>query len=216
MSSSRRQFLARTAIGAGLGLASAAAALVPTRAMQLGPFYPIEKPIDQDADLTRVAGHRGRAKGQYIAVSGRVLDVSGRPIRSAKLELWQTNAAGRYAHHGDQHNAPLDPDFQGYAVIRSGADGGYRFLTVRPAPYTAGTFMRAAHIHFSVDGQYDRLVTQMYFKDDRLLAQDQALAMDMDHAALPYPDAIFGQEQATGGSEPESKQYKFDIVLRDG
>ena len=136
---SRRRMLA--AGGAGLtGLVAAA----PLRAAEqlaftvnqtIGPFYPVERPLDQDADLTIVRGRRGAAKGQVIEVSGRVLDPDGRPIPGARIDLWQANAAGRYAHPGDKNPAPLDPEFQGSARLVADGEGRYRFRTILPGAY---------------------------------------------------------------------------------
>ena len=61
-------------------------------------------------DLTRSAG-KGEAQGQRIIVAGRLLDEDGRPIPHSLVEVWQCNAAGRYLHDGDVHDAPLAPNF---------------------------------------------------------------------------------------------------------
>ena len=86
-----------------------------------------------DADLTRFAG--GEALGERIVVTGRVLDEDGRPLSNALVEIWQANSAGRYAHDVDQHDAPLDPHFSGVGRVVTGADGVYRFATIKPAAY---------------------------------------------------------------------------------
>ncbi len=99
---------------------------------------------------------------------GRVLNAGGEPVSGARIEIWQANAHGRYAHPADDNPAPLDPNFQGYAKLLTDADGRYRFKTIKPSAYPAGAFMRPAHIHFDVTGKLDRLVTQMYFPDDPL------------------------------------------------
>src|SRR4051794_6874787 len=98
---------------------------------------------------------------------GRVLNVAGQPIHSARVEIWQANSHGRYTHPSDANPAPLDPNFEGSAVLTTDADGRYRFKTIKPAPYPAGpNRMRPAHIHFQVSSGQDRIVTQMYFDDD--------------------------------------------------
>jgi len=63
------------------------------------------------SDLT--LGHSGEPLGERIIVSGRVLDENSRPLANTIVEIWQANAAGRYRHEVDQHNAPLDPNFTG-------------------------------------------------------------------------------------------------------
>src|SRR5207302_8719281 len=91
--------------GAGLlGRADAAAKLKATQRMDLGPFYPVERPLEDDADLTRLSGHAVRAKGQVIELAGRVLNLDGQPVPNARVEIWQANAVGRYRHHGDDHD----------------------------------------------------------------------------------------------------------------
>jgi protocatechuate 3,4-dioxygenase beta subunit len=200
---------------AGIAVATNAAAIPSTIPMALGPFYPVVKPSEDDADLTRLAGHRARAKGEVIELMGRVLDGTGKPVSGARIELWQANAAGRYAHHGDQHPAPLDLDFQGYGVQKADAEGHYRFLTIHPGAYPAGDYMRAAHLHFDVEGRYSRLVTQMYFKGDRWLNQDRTLHQDLKTREDRYPDSIFAAELGAG-TERGARRLGFDLVLYDG
>ena len=101
----------------------------------LGPFYPLHPPAESDADLTRLAGHANRARGTVIELTGRVRDLRGNPIAGAQMELWQANAAGRYTHELDPAIAPLDPDFQSYARLTTGADGAYRIVTIKPGGY---------------------------------------------------------------------------------
>jgi protocatechuate 3,4-dioxygenase beta subunit len=164
----RRRFLRHASLASVAAVAvgpfaAAEAALAPTPPVALGPFYPPTKPADSDADLTQVAGHKGRAQGTVLYVEGRVLDVDGRPLAGAELELWQANAFGRYIHPADtEASGPLDPDFQGYARLRADSEGRYRIKTIKPAPYTG----RTPHIHFSVAAGGTRLTTQMFFADE--------------------------------------------------
>src|SRR5258708_32638846 len=97
---------------------------------------PGERP--QPADLTRVSGRSGRAEGQMLNVMGRVLNLTGEPVRNAKVEVWQANAHGRYTHPSDPNPAPLDPNFEGAAVLTTDSEGRYRFKTIKPAAYPAG------------------------------------------------------------------------------
>lgn len=139
-----------------------------TPPQQLGPFYPALRPLDQDADLTRLQGSGGTATGEVIDVFGTVTDHDGRPIAGATLDLWQANAAGRYLHGGDQRaELPLDPHFQGSAVLTTDSEGRYRFRTIRPGIYAFGGTPRPRHIHFDIKTRRARLVTQMYFPGEK-------------------------------------------------
>ena len=139
-----------------------------TPAQQLGPFYPVVRPLDQDADLTQLEGHADKATGGLLDVFGRVVDTQGNPVAGAKLDLWQANAVGRYDHGGDtREELPLDPHFQGSAVLTTDAEGRYRFRTIKPGIYGFGNSMRPRHIHFTIDGKQSRLTTQMYFPGEK-------------------------------------------------
>lgn len=193
-------------------------ALARTPSGDLGPFYPVEHPLDTDFDLTRLRDGAARALGEIIEVSGRVLARDGTPQANARLELWQANAAGRYAHPGDSRaDAPLDPSFQGYADVQADADGRFRILTVRPGTYPVdGVFQRSPHIHFDIRGRQRRLVTQMYFGDTdaAVLAQDKVLQHDMWGSAAPLPSTIFAKLQKERSTlDAAARHYQFDIVL---
>jgi protocatechuate 3,4-dioxygenase, beta subunit len=178
---SRRNLLA-LAGAAGFTAAAApwmratAASLPRTASQTLGPFYPLSPPAETDADLTRVEGRSGRAQGQVIQVEGRVLNAAGSALPGVAIEIWQANARGRYAHPYDDNDAPLDPNFQGFARLLTDSQGRYRFTTIKPSGYPAGSMMRPPHIHFSITGRHDRLVTQMYFAGEPLNERDPLLA----------------------------------------
>jgi protocatechuate 3,4-dioxygenase beta subunit len=167
-----------------------------------------------DDDLTLFAG--GEALGERIIVTGRVLDEDGRAIPNSLIEIWQANAAGRYAHDRDQHEAPLDPHFHGIGKVMTDEHGAYRFLTVKPGAYpwrNHHNAWRPQHIHFSLFGPSfaTRLITQMYFPGDPLLALDPIFNSIPDAAARARLIASFDidvtiPEHALG--------YRFDFVLR--
>ncbi|WP_369383371.1 protocatechuate 3,4-dioxygenase subunit beta [Streptomyces sp. cg36] len=165
-----------------------------------------------DHDLT--ARHRGEPLGERITVSGRVLDGRGRPVAGQLAEIWQANSAGRYAHDRDRHHAPLDPHFTGVGRTLTDADGRYSFTTIRPGAYPWDHYpgaWRPAHIHFSLFGTAftQRLVTQMYFPGDPLLALDPILDSVGDRARNRLVAAYDPQL-----SRPEhSLGYRWDIVL---
>jgi protocatechuate 3,4-dioxygenase, beta subunit len=213
----RREILKMSAVLAGSGAlfspkpATAEAALLRTPGQILGPFYPVGE-LNQNSDLTRVPGRSGRAEGEVLNVMGRVLNLSGEPVRTAKVEVWQANAHGRYTHPSDPNPAPLDPNFEGAAILTTDSEGRYRFKTIKPAAYPAGpNMMRPAHIHFQVTGRQDRLVTQMYFEGDPYNATDPFLnsagRKELLITKLQAPSSEF---------EPDSKMAVFDIVVYKG
>ncbi len=184
----------------------------------LGPFYPVEQPLDTDFDLTRARENGPRARGELIEISGRVLYRDGTPQANARLEVWQANDVGRYAHPGDTRVvAPLDPNFQGYADVRADATGAFRILTIKPGRYPVeGTFERSPHVHFDIRGRQRRLVTQMYFDDTdaKVLAQDKLLQHDMWGRTNPLPSTIFAKLQKGHSTlDASARHYQFDIVL---
>ena len=149
-------------------------------------------------------------------MSGRVLDENNRPIPHTLIEIWQANAAGRYRHYRDEHAAPLDPNFTGFGRAFSDADGNYRFVTVKPGAYPWRNHYNAwrpAHIHFSLFGPAfaTRLVTQMYFPGDPLLAYDPVFNSTADERARNRLVCAFDWETTT----PQfALGYRFGIVLR--
>lgn len=166
---SRRMFTGAGLASAGILAASGARALAErplTAESAMGPFYPIVHPAESDADLTWLKGRASRAAGQVIEVSGRVFDLHGNPIRDATIELWQANAAGRYAHPSDVSTAPLDPNFQGYASLRTDSAGAWRIVTVKPGGYNSPIGHRPPHIHFDVRGRKQRNIAQLYFPEE--------------------------------------------------
>ena len=103
--------------------------LLPASLSELtGPVYGDSRLSETDADLTRQ--HSGEPLGERITVSGRVLGSDGKPLRGQLVEIWQANAAGRYRHDVDTHDAPLDPNFSGGGRCLTEDDGSYRFVTV--------------------------------------------------------------------------------------
>ncbi len=188
--------------------------LLPHRLSELtGPVFGDGEIGPLDHDLTRQ--HPGEPLGERIIVTGRVFDSDGRPVRKTLVEVWQTNAAGRYAHHRDQHPAPLDPNFTGAGRCLTDEDGRYRFVTVKPGAYpwkNHPNAWRPAHIHFSVFGTAfsQRLVTQMYFPGDPLMDHDPILQ------SIPSPKA---RERLVAAfdfdiTQPEwALGYRWDIVL---
>ena len=181
--------------------------LPPTPLEIEGPFYPVTAQKDKDFDLTRIAGRTGVAKGQAILIEGQVLDTTGNPIEEATVELWQANAAGRYSHPRDPNPAPLDPNFQGWAIVPSGREGGFRFKTIFPGIYPAAQdWMRPPHLHFKVSKEgFVDLITQMYFPGQALNENDLLLQRKgVEEQVLMIATAVQNQPNT----------YRYTIVLQ--
>ncbi|MEJ2384219.1 MAG: protocatechuate 3,4-dioxygenase [Xanthomonadales bacterium] len=176
---SRRSVLtAGAGIAAGVVTATAMGGAAPlTPANPEGPFYPQHEQLDRDTDLTLIRGHAERAQGQVVRVSGRVLDDQGQAVAGALVDIWQANALGRYAHEDDPATAPLDPNFQGWGMVKTDADGRYSFTTIKPGAYAVSSgWSRPPHIHFRISRRgYHELTTQMYFADESLNEKDRLL-----------------------------------------
>jgi protocatechuate 3,4-dioxygenase beta subunit len=180
-----------------------------------GPLFTEVTLRPEDADLT--AQHDDAPLGERIHVSGHVLDADGEPIARQLVEIWQANAAGRYAHEVDQHPAPLDPNFTGAGRCLTDDDGCYRFTTIKPGAYPWGNHTNAwrpAHIHFSVFGPSfnERLVTQMYFPGDPLLGFDPIFNAVVDPSARERLIAAFDWPTTEEGW---ALGYRFDITVAD-
>lgn len=180
-----------------------------------GPVYGHDNVDDLDADLTKNARKTGEPIGERIIVTGRVLDENGRPVPHTLIEIWQSNAAGRYIHVVDQHDAPVDPNFFGAGRCVTDGEGRYRFLTVKPGAYPWGNHpnaWRPAHIHLSLFGPTiaTRLVTQLFFPGDPLLVQDPILMSVPAHAR----DRLVAKLDMNVGQTGFALGYAFDIVLR--
>ena len=189
--------------------------IIPQTLTELtGPVFGHDAVGPLDHDLTRQ--HVGAPVGQRVVIEGRVLDEGDRPVPHTLIEVWQANAAGRYAHTSDQWDAPLDANFTGAGRALTDADGRYRIVTVRPGAYpwtNHANAWRPAHIHFSLFGAafLTRLVTQMYFPGDPLLALDPIVNAIPDPAARARLVAQFDLAL----TEPAfALGYRFDLVLR--
>jgi protocatechuate 3,4-dioxygenase beta subunit len=178
-----------------------------------GPWFGDGDPIPGDADLT--LQHAGEPIGERIVVRGRLLGSDGRPIARQLVEIWQANAAGRYAHDIDQHPAPLDPNFTGAGRCFTDDEGWYHFTTIKPGAYpwrNHENAWRPAHIHFSVFGRSftERLITQMYFPGDPLIPFDPIMSAVHDERARLRLVSSFDWEATT----PEwCLGFRFDIVV---
>ncbi len=169
-----------------------------------------------EIDLARPVADGPRAMGQLIHVAGRVTDEDGAPIAGAVVELWQANAAGKYIHEADRHEAPLDPNFTGWGRLVTGAEGEYEFITIKPGAYPvteSDWWWRPPHIHFSILGPswMSRYITQMFFPGEPLNEIDLLLNGVRDPEAR---QRLIFQLQPLKVGAPNLMKFRQDFVLR--
>ncbi|MBO0929727.1 protocatechuate 3,4-dioxygenase subunit beta [Fibrella aquatilis] len=195
----------------------------PTRPLLLVPEHlrDVSMPVfgesvlgEFDHDLTKNARVNGEPIGERIKVTGRVMDQQGRGLANVLIEIWQANAAGRYVHKAEIHDAPLDPNFLGSGRVLTDAEGRYSFYTIKPGAYPWGNHYNAwrpNHIHFSVLGHHleQRLVTQMYFPGDPLFAFDPIF----QSTPVPARELLIAQFSMDHTEAEFALAYMFDMVL---
>jgi protocatechuate 3,4-dioxygenase beta subunit len=181
-----------------------------------GPTFGHNDIAPLDNDLIRNYAHGGDPIGERIIVHGRVLDENARPVPNTLMEIWQANAGGRYRHKKDSYLAPIDPNFGGCGRTLTDANGYYVFRTIKPGAYPWRNWVnnwRPAHIHVSVFGTAfaQRLITQMYFEGDPLIAKCPIVQTIPDPRAI---DQLVAALDMNASVPLDAIAYKFDIVLR--
>jgi protocatechuate 3,4-dioxygenase beta subunit len=169
-----------------------------------------------DNDLLRNYAKTGDPIGERIILHGRVLDENGRPVPHTLVEIWQANAGGRYRHKKDTYLAAIDQNFGGCGRTLTDDNGYYIFRTVKPGAYPWRNWInswRPAHIHISVFGTAfaQRLITQMYFEGDPLIAKCPIVQAIPDQRAI---DQLVAALDLNATIPLDSIAYKFDIILR--
>ena len=181
-----------------------------------GPQFRPDELGPLDHDLIRNYAQGGEPIGERTIVHGHVRDENGRGVPHTLVEVWQANAGGRYRHRNDTYLAPIDPNFGGCGRMLTDEQGYYVFRTVKPGAYPFRNRVnswRPAHIHFSLFGSgfAQRLITQMYFEGDPLIAHDQIIATIPDRSAV---DSLVAKLDLQSAVPLDSLAYRFDIVLR--
>jgi protocatechuate 3,4-dioxygenase beta subunit len=181
-----------------------------------GPVFGADElgPLDNDLVLNYVKG--GLPIGERIVVHGHVRDQFGRPVKNALVEVWQANASGRYRHKKDQYIGALDPNFGGCGRTLTDENGYYAYRTIKPGPYpwrNRGNDWRPSHIHYAIsgDGWAQRLITQMYFEGDPLIATCPIVRTIPDEAQIR---GLIALQDPSAFVQLDSRAYRFDIVLR--
>jgi protocatechuate 3,4-dioxygenase beta subunit len=167
-------------------------------------------------DIAHATPDGPRAIGQYIQVTGRVMDEDGAPLAGSMIEIWQANSAGKYIHEMDRHEAPIDPNFTGLGRFVTDAEGRYKFRSIKPGAYPvteSDWWWRPPHIHFSIFGPswMDRFITQIFFPGEPLNEVDLLLNAVQDPAAR---DRLIFETAPTVVGAVNFLTFRRDFVLR--
>lgn len=197
-----------------------------TPSQTVGPFFHYGLPWKGGADLVgksdmgarpelfpedhyvlNLSAPTGTPEGEVIEVAGRVIDGNGDAVPDAMIELWQSNAAGRYASADDtREEAPRDPHFVGFGRASTDAGGVYRFRTIRPGRVPGpGNSLQAPHLALSVFGRglIKRLATRLYFADGE--------GNDVDPILAAVPAA---RRSTLVAERKDDGSWWLDIVLK--
>ena len=181
-----------------------------------GPVFGHGDVAPGDNDLLLNYAQGGEPIGERMILHGRVLDENARPVPNTLVEIWQANAGGRYRHVKDTYLAPIDPNFGGCGRTLTDGEGRYAFRTVKPGAYPWRNRVndwRPAHIHVSVFGPSfsQRLITQLYFEGDPLIARCPIVHTVPDAAAV---DALTARLDMNAAVPLDCLAWRFDVVLR--
>lgn len=181
--------------------------LIRTPSQTEGPFYPNKMPLDTDNDLVIIKGNTNPALGEVTHLSGRILDLSGNPIRNATIEIWQVDNNAVYIHTGSDGYEKRDKNFQGFGRFETDSTGAYRFRTIKPVSYPG----RTPHIHVMVKkGDRHLLTTQLYVAGEKQNDRDGVLLGIRDEAARK---SVITPFTPLAGSKVGELEAKFNIHL---
>ncbi len=195
---------------AGVGVNVARAARMITSSATSGPFYPVDIPLDSNADLVQVEGQDREASGEPTHLVGSVYDQSGNPIKGLAVEIWQCDAFGYY-HHPRDRGGKAERQFQGFGKTITGANGEYHFRTIKPVRYTG----RTPHIHCLVrSADAVHLVSQLYDRNEPANEADFLFRRVPRHQVASVTTE-FLNAQAVSPDLARSAKFAahFDIVL---
>ena len=181
--------------------------LMRTPSLTEGPFYPDKLPLDSDNDLIIVNDSLTPAIGEITHLTGRVLDVTGAPIKDAVVEIWQCDAKAVYLHSSESRKA-RDKNFQGFGKFTTGSKGEYRFRTIKPVPYPGRP---APHIHMMVK-RSDRavLTTQLLIRGHAGNNRDGVASGVRD---IIDRELIMADFKPLKGSKVGELEATFDLVI---
>lgn len=189
-----------------------------TQSTVLGPFFREDAPsLAHGADICL------DGKGDPIVVHARVLDVDGKPIENAAVNVWQANEDGFY----DVQQQGLQPDFNLRGLFHTGADGVLWFKGAKPKFYPipddgpVGKLLgqlgrgpwRPSHLHFMIEAPgFDRLITHLFDRTDPYIETDAVFGVK-ESLIVDYVEVSDPAELEKYGYERPFFRIDYDFVL---
>ena len=149
--------------------------LLTTASQTVGPYLEIGL-----AELARDTIAPAKAAGERVTVKGRLVDGDGKPVSDGAVEIWQADAHGKYASPADTRDMPVEAGFRGFGRVLTGADGEFRFTTIKPGRVPGpGGALQAPHLAVVVfmRGSLRHLLTRIYFPHEPANADDPILKL---------------------------------------
>ena len=149
--------------------------LLTTASQTVGPYLKIGF-----AALASDTIAPGSIAGERFTIQGRLFDGDRKPVNDGAIEIWQANAKGAYASPADTQGIPVEPGFRGFGRILTGADGEFRFSTIKPGRvHGPGGVLQAPHLAVVIfmRGSLRHLLTRLYFPDEPANADDPVLKL---------------------------------------
>jgi hydroxyquinol 1,2-dioxygenase len=175
----------------------------------LGPFHVADAPVREMGANISLDG-----KGESCLFEGRVLDLEGRPVEGACVDVWSDNADGFY----DVQQPGIQPKWNNRGRFFTGPDGHYAFRGIKPVSYPipddgpVGQMLgrlgrhpyRPAHMHYIVtaDG-FQKLVTHTFVGEDDYLTSD---------AVFGVKESLVAPYELLEGADTRWRS-RFDFVL---
>ena len=205
-----RRLVLGSALGSGLYFSVPglfAEDLTRTPKMTEGPFYPTKLPLDTDNDLLIINDGITPGLGEITHLTGKVVDLAGKPVNNACVEIWQCDDRGAYLHQGSDNGEKRDKNFQGFGRFVTSSTGEFYFRTIKPVAYPG----RTPHIHVKVKrGGKELLCTQLFVAEHPGNARDGIYRAVRDEKAKASVTSAYTPVR---GSKLKELAANYTIVL---
>ncbi|HEY0815859.1 MAG TPA: dioxygenase [Pseudonocardia sp.] len=185
----------------------------------LGPFH-----IDGSPPLAFGADMSEGIAGTPLFMHGKVVDLDGKPVAAAVLDVWQADGDGMY-----EAQLPVD-EARLRAKYTAREDGSYCVRTVAPLGYaipmdgpvgeligaTAISYFRPAHVHVLINAPgFEPLTTHLFREGAEYLDSDVVFGTKQE-LVVAFEPRDPGPTPDGGRSEGPWLSAAYDFVLQPG